>query len=131
MTRTRSDGGMVTAFVVTLTMALLFAAGLAYDAGRLVDARIAAADTAAGAARAGAQHTVVDAAGHLVLDERAAREAAAEFITDPAYRVHVEVSAGAVTVTVTRTLGLTFLRLFGLGHKDVRAVHTAQPLEGS
>jgi hypothetical protein len=59
---------MVTAFVVTLTVALLFAAGLAYDAGRLVDARIAAADVAAGAARAGAQHTVVDAAGHVTLD---------------------------------------------------------------
>jgi hypothetical protein len=122
---------MVTAFVVTVTMALLFAAGLAYDAGRLVDARIAAADLAAGAARAGAQHTVVNAAGQVVLDERAARDAAAEFVTDSAYRVHVEVSANAVTVTVARTLGMTFLRLFGLGHKDVRAVHTAEPVAGS
>jgi hypothetical protein len=122
---------MVTAFVVTLTMALMFAAGLAYDAGRLVDARIAAADTAAGAARSGAQHTVVDASGHVVLDDRAARAAADEFVTDPAYGVHVDASHGAVTVTVTRTLGMTFLRLFGLGHKSVRAVHTAEPVAGS
>jgi hypothetical protein len=121
---------MVTVFVVVLTMALLFAAGLGYDAGRLVDARIAAADTAAGAARAGAQHTVVDAAGRVVLDDRAAREAALGFVTDPAYRVQVDVSGSAVTVTVARTLDMTFLRLFGLGHKDVRAVHTAEPVEG-
>lgn len=130
MKRASGDGGMVTAFVVTLTMALLFAAGLAYDAGRLVDARIAAADAAAGAARAGAQHTVVDPAGHVMLDRSAAREAAGEFPGD-AYRVDVDVSADAVSVTVTRGLDMTFLRLFGLGHKDVRATHTAEPVEGS
>jgi hypothetical protein len=122
---------MVTAFVVTLTMALLFAAGLGYDAGRLVDARIAAADVAAGAARAGAQHTVVDAAGRVTLDESAAREAAAAFVADPAYRLEVDVSARAVTVSVSRSVDMTFLRLFGLGQKDVRATHTAEPVEGS
>jgi hypothetical protein len=122
---------MVTAFVVTLTMALLFATGLAYDAGRLVDARIAAADLAAGAARAGAQRTVVDSSGRVVLDERAARQAAGEFVTDPAYGVDVAASADAVTVTVTRTVDMTFLRLFGLGHRRVRASHTAEPVEGS
>ena len=131
MTRTRSDSGMVTAFVVTLTMALLFAAGLAYDAGRLVDARIAAADAAAGAARAGAQHTVVDPTGHVLLDRSAAREAAGAFVADEDYRTQVDVSTDAVTVTVTRRLDMTFLRLFGLGHKDVRATHTAEPVEGS
>ena len=130
MTRSRADDGMVTAFVVTLTMALLFAAGLAYDAGRLVDARIAAADAAAGAARVGAQHTVVDPAGDVLLDARAAREAAAAFVGDD-YRTEVDVSTDAVTVTVTRRLDMTFLRLFGLGHKDVRATHTAEPVEGS
>jgi hypothetical protein len=122
---------MVTAFVVTLTMAILFAAGLAYDAGRLVDARIAAADTAAGAARAGAQRTVVDPSGRVMLDGRAARQAAGEFVTDPAYGVVIAASADAVTVTVTRTVDMTFLRLFGLGHKSVRASHTAKPVEGS
>jgi hypothetical protein len=122
---------MVTAFVVTLTMALLFAAGLGYDAGRLVDARISAADLAAGAARAGAQHTVVDAAGQVTLDESAAREAAAAFVADPAYRVEVDVSGRAVTVSVSRSLDMTLLRLFGLGRKDVRAIHTAEPVEGS
>jgi hypothetical protein len=122
---------MVTAFVVTLTVALLFATGLAYDAGRLVDARIAAADLAAGAARAGAQHTVVDVAGHVTLDQTAARDAAVEFVTDSAYTVEVDVSARTVAVTVRRSLDMTFLRLFGLGHKDVRATHTAEPVEGS
>jgi hypothetical protein len=118
---------MVTAFVVTLTLALLFAAGLAYDAGRLVDARIAAADAAAGAARAGAQHIVVDPAGRVVVDGRAAREAAVAFVGDD-YAVQVDASADAVTVTVTRRLDMTFLRLFGLGHKNVRATHTAEPV---
>jgi hypothetical protein len=122
---------MVTAFVVTLTLALLFATGLAYDAGRLVDARIAAADAAAGAARAGAQHSVVDPAGHVMLDGHAARDAVGEFLTDGGYQVQVDVSADAVTVTVTRRLDMTFLRLFGIGHKDVRATHTAEPVEGS
>ena len=128
---TRSDEGMISAFVVTLTVALLFAAGLAYDAGRLVDARIAAADAAAAASRAGAQQTVVDAAGHVTLDDHAAEQAAGRFVSDPAYRVGVNASGGAVTVTVRRTVALTFLRLFGLTHKDVRATHTAEPVEGS
>jgi hypothetical protein len=42
----------------------------------------------------------------------------------------VRVSPNAVTVTAARTVDLTFLRLFGLVHKDVRAVHTAEPTVG-
>jgi Putative Tad-like Flp pilus-assembly len=95
-----------------------------------VDARIAAADFAGGAARAGAQYTVADADGYVALDERSARKAAEEFAADSAYAAHVDTSPDAVTVTVTRTLDMTFLRLFGLGHKRVRATHTAAPVQG-
>jgi hypothetical protein len=114
---------MVTSFVVTLTMALMFAAGLAYDAGRLVDARIAAADTAAGAARAGRASRPSSTPPAMSCSTTGRREAADDFVTDPAYGVHVDASAGAVTVTVSRTLGMAFLRLFGLGHKALRRPH--------
>jgi hypothetical protein len=120
---------MVTALVVTLTMALLFAAGLAYDAGRLVDARIAAAD-AAGSARAGAQHTVVDPAGHVLLDG-GARGRPRAFVVDDDYRTQVDVSADTVTVTVTRRIDMTFLRCSTRSQRGSGANDTAEPVEGS
>lgn len=128
--RRTGDAGMVSAFVVTIVLALLFAAGLAYDAGRLVDARIAAADLAASAARAGAQRTAVDADGHVAIDPRAAERAAAAFADDGGARVEVYASVDAVTVTARRTVELAFLRLFGMGRKSVRATERATPVEG-
>ena len=50
------DLGSITAVVVSMTIALIACAGLAFDGGRLLGARLDAADHAENAARAGAQH---------------------------------------------------------------------------
>jgi len=49
------DEGMVTAFVVVFTLALLFMAGLVLDGGLTLAAKVQAIDEAQAAARAGAQ----------------------------------------------------------------------------
>ncbi|MEY4223302.1 MAG: hypothetical protein RIS33_236, partial [Actinomycetota bacterium] len=49
------DHGIVSGFVVCLTLTLTAATGLAIDAGRLVASHVQAADHAENAARVGAQ----------------------------------------------------------------------------
>jgi len=50
-----SESGMVTAFVVVFTLALLVMAGLVLDGGLALSAKVQAIDDAQAAARAGAQ----------------------------------------------------------------------------
>jgi hypothetical protein len=90
------QAGVVTAFVVVLTVALLLVAGLVFDGGRTIVAKRHAINLAEQAARAGAQAidiATVRAGGPVRLNPRQARQAANAYLA----------AAGASgTVTLTR-----------------------------
>ena len=66
--RGTGERGTVSTFVVALTFACLLSAGLVLDGGRIVAARLEAADVAGNAARAGAQQVIGLRAGEPRLD---------------------------------------------------------------
>ena len=81
--RLRDEEGMVTAFVVIFTFALLLLAGLVIDGGLTLAARVQAIDEAQAAARAGAQAInlpLFRSTGQVVLDPSQARQAAESYL---------------------------------------------------
>jgi Flp pilus assembly protein TadG len=90
------ESGVVTAFVVVLTMALLLVTGLVFDGGRTIVAKRHAINVAEQAARAGAQAldiASIRAGGAYRLDPNQARRDALAYLA---------ASCEAGTVTVTR-----------------------------
>jgi hypothetical protein len=124
------EAGTVTAFVVGLVTALLLAAGLVVDGGRLVAARVEAADVAAGAARTGAQEMVGIRAGTPSLDAAAAVAAAEAFAAAAGHRAGAEVRDGRVVVAVSVTHRPVLLGLVGIGPRTVTAVRSARAIDG-
>lgn len=123
------DRGTVTAFVAGVTLALLLAAGLVFDGGRIVDARLEAADVAGAAARAGAQATTGLRAGARRLDPARAHAAASAALQATGHSGTVAVSATEVRVTVSVTRRMTLLGLAGVGPRTVTATRTARPAD--
>ncbi len=111
------DRGMVTAFVVIFSVALVFMVGLVFDGGRMLSAHRQARDVADAAARAGAQalnEDAVRAGAPIKLDAFAARTAACNFVNQTSYVCHdaaadVTVNGNEVVVRVHGTVDLEFL----------------------
>ena len=120
------DRGSMTVFVVGLVMSFVMATGLAIDGGRLVAARVTAADHAENAARVGAQQVTLIRLGWRVLDPVKAEHAAQAYLAAHSVSGVVDVGIDTVTVTVTITRPTTLLRLVGLVSRSVSATRTAQ-----
>jgi Flp pilus assembly protein TadG len=114
MDRASDEQGMVTAFVVTLTLALLVVIGLVLDGGYSLAARREAIDEADGAARAAAQSVGLSSRrGPVVLDQGRAQAAADAFLAPTGHAGQATVQGDAVTVTVSFPHRMLIL---GVGH---------------
>ncbi len=130
-TRRRLPGGeegMVTAFVVVMTFALLLFAGLVLDGGLTLAARVQAIDEAQAAARAGAQAvdlTTYRTTGTEVLDPAAATAAADSYLTATGHTGTVTVAGDRVTVTVRITQPTQILTIAGIRSLTVSGTGSA------
>ena len=123
------DRGVVTAFVLGLAMCFMVTAGMAVDGGRIVAARVEAADHAENAARVGAQQVTLLRLGWRLVDPAQAKRAAEEYLSVHGVSGQVTVGLRTVSVTVTLTQQTTLLRLVGIGSRTVTATRTAELVE--
>ncbi len=128
MQRSNDDCGSITAFVVMLTMTFVACAGLAVDGGRLVAAKVQLADQAENTARAGTQEITGLRTGDPKVDVDKSISAAQDFMT--LHQIHGQVSAteSEVTVTTTRVVPMSLLKLFGVGSRLISAQRSARPV---
>lgn len=114
-----AESGMVTAFVVIFTLALLLMAGLVLDGGLALAAKVQAIDDAQAAARAGAQAIDIPtyrASGQITLDPAQATADAQRYLAAAGHTGTVSVNGERVTVTVTITQATQILDLAGIDH---------------
>ena len=123
------DRGVVTAFVLGLAMCFMVTAGMAVDGGRIVAARVEAADHAENAARVGAQQVTLLRLGWRLLDPVKAKRAAEEYLSQHGVNGQITVGLRTVTVTVRLTQQMTLLRLAGISSRTVTATRTAEIVE--
>jgi hypothetical protein len=115
------ESGVVTAFVVVLTMALLLVTGLVFDGGRTIVAKRHAINIAEQAARSGAQAldiASIRSGGPYRLDPRQARRDALAYLSATGETGTVSVSRDAtgdlVSVVVPFSVRSSLLTLAGL-----------------
>ena len=115
------ESGVVTAFVVVLTMALLLVTGLVFDGGRAITAKRHAINVAEQAARAGAQALDIDSirsGGPYRLDPRQARSNALAYLNAAGESGTVSVRRDAtgdlVSVVVPFSVRSSLLTLAGV-----------------
>jgi Flp pilus assembly protein TadG len=131
--RLGDERGQVTAFVVTIFLALLLLAGLVIDGGLTLAAKRRAINEAEAAARAGAQAIAIPTfrtSGNITLDPAGARAAAHGYLAAAGHPGTVRVAGDRVTVTVQITQHLQILGLAGLSHLTVTGQGTAVPEHG-
>jgi hypothetical protein len=123
---------MVTAFVVSITAALLLFIGLVLDGGYLLAARRQAIDEADGAARAAAQAIATPARSTtpLVLDPARAQAAADSFLARTGHRGVAVVNGDVVVVTVSFSHPMIILGVGGLVARTVTGTGTAHVVHG-
>jgi hypothetical protein len=122
------DEGMVTAFVVVFTLALLFMAGLVLDGGLTLAAKVQAIDEAQAAARAGAQAVDIPtyrATGKITLDPAQANTDAEDYLAATGHSGIVTVNGDQVTVTVSITQPMQILSIAGIDRLTVTGTGTA------
>lgn len=125
----RPDRGSITAFVVSITVALIACAGLVFDGGRLLGARLEAADHAENAARAGAQHVLAVRDGTWRIDPSEARRGALVYLTSVGLEGAVVIVGEEISVTAVVERDMTLLSIVGVGHKSVSATRTARSVD--
>ena len=111
------EDGTVTAFVVIFTLALILMAGLVFDGGLALAAKVQAIDTAQAAARAGAQAIDIPlyrSSGQITLDPQVATADAERFLAASGHTGTVSVDGEQVTVTVTIRQPTQILDLAGI-----------------
>ncbi|HEY3810282.1 MAG TPA: pilus assembly protein TadG-related protein [Acidimicrobiales bacterium] len=111
------EAGMVTAFVVIFTVALLVMAGLVLDGGLALSAKVRAIDDAQAAARAGAQAINIPlyrSTGQITLDPAQASADAEQYLAHAGQTGTVTVNGDQVTVTITVTHPTQLLSLAGI-----------------
>lgn len=131
--RLRDEEGMVTAFVVIFTFALLLLAGLVIDGGLTLAARVQAIDEAQAAARAGAQAInlpLFRSTGQVVLDPAQARQAAESYLAATGHTGTVAINGNDVEVTVSITQPMRILGVGGIGSLSVTGHGNAIPEHG-
>ena len=123
-----AESGMVTAFVVVFTLAILVMAGLVLDGGLALSAKVQAIDDAQAAARAGAQAIDIPtyrASGQITLDPAQATADAERYLAAAGHTGTVVVNGEQVTVTVTVTQATQILDLAGVDHLTETGTGTA------
>jgi hypothetical protein len=128
------EAGMVTAFVVIFTAALLLMAGLVLDGGLALSAKVQAIDDAQAAARAGAQAIDIPlyrATGQITLDPTQASADAQHFLAAAGRTGTVAVDGDQVTVTVTITQATQILDVAGIDHLSEAGTGTATAEQGN
>ena len=129
-----AESGMVTAFVVIFTLALVLMAGLVLDGGLALAAKVQAVDDAQAAARAGAQAIDIPtyrASGQITLDPAQATADAERYLAAAGRTGTVSVSGEQVTVTVTITQPTQILDLAGIDHLTETGTGTATAEQGN
>lgn len=128
----RDEHGMVTAFVVLITLTLVLFIGLVLDGGYTLAARREAIDEADGASRAAAQAIDPSTRTSLgaVLDARQAQAAVDAFLRPTGHAGQASVSGDTVTVTVSFPQRLYILGAGGLLSVTVHGRGTAQAVRG-
>ena len=123
---------MVTAFVVSFTLALILFIGLVLDGGYTLAARREAIDEADGAARAAAQAIAAPTrtARAAVIDSRQAQVAVDAFLAPTGHMGTASVSGDWVTVTVSFPQRMYILGAGGLMSVTVTGRGTARAIRG-
>ena len=128
------ERGQVMVFVAILMMGLISVVGLVTDGGIVFSQRRDLQNAADAAALAGAMQideSAYRASGKVVLDERAAREAATQYLQDEGgLDYSVQVSPTRVEVSVSRQASTSFLRIIGIDGVDISARSSAAPRHG-
>jgi Flp pilus assembly protein TadG len=134
MRRLGEERGQVMVFAAILMTGLVSVVGLVTDGGIVFSQRRDLQNAADAAALAGAMQIDEDAyraSGRVVLDERAAREAATQYLEDEGdVDYTVQVSPEGVHVSVSRQASTSFLRLVGIDGVDISASSSAAPRHG-
>ena len=125
----RPDHGSITGFVVSMTIGLIACAGLVFDGGRLLGARLEAADHAENAARVGAQHVTAVRDGAWHLDPAEARRGALAYLASVGVQGAVAIVGEEITVTAVVGRDMTLLAVVGVGHKSVSATRSARAVD--
>ena len=131
--RLGDEEGMVTAFVVIFTLALLAMAGLVLDGGLALAAKVHAIDDAQAAARAGAQAIDVPlyrSTGTITLDPAQAVADAQGFLAAAGEHGTVTVAGETVTVNVTITQPTQILSIVGVDQLTVTGTGSATAQQG-
>jgi hypothetical protein len=132
--RAKEEDGMVTAFVVIFTFALLLMAGLVLDGGLTLAAKVQAIDEAQAAARAGAQAIELStyrSSGQIVLNPQEASAQAEQYLAAAGHTGTVAVNGDQVTVTVTISQPMQILDIAGINHLTVSGTGTATAEQGN
>jgi hypothetical protein len=132
--RAKEEDGMVTAFVVIFTFALLLMAGLVLDGGLTLAAKVQAIDEAQAAARAGAQAidlSTYRSSGQIVLNPQEASAQAEQYLAAAGHTGTVAVNGDQVTVTVTISQPMQILDIAGINHLTVSGTGTATAEQGN
>ena len=108
-------------------MTFIVCAGLSVDGGRLIAARLTLADHAENAARFAAQELVSLRTGSPKIDQQAARQSAVQYLSDNKLIGEVAVNAESVTVTVSQTVEMSLLRLFGARDHLISVTRRVEP----
>lgn len=127
------DDGRVSAFVVTLTVAILALAGLTLDGGLALASKVTANDQAQSAARAGAQGidlAAYRATGTLQLVPAAAVTDAQRYLAGIGATGTVAIAGDTVTVTITAVRRTQLLQLVGITTLTVHGQASARPQRG-
>ena len=127
------ESGMVTAFVVIFTLALLAMAGLVLDGGLALAAKVQAIDDAQAAARAGAQAIDIPlyrATGQVTLDPGEAVADAHRYLVASGHTGTVAVTGDQVTVTVSVTQATQILSIVGVDQLTVSGTGSATAQQG-
>ncbi len=131
--RLGDEEGMVTAFVVIFTLALLAMAGLVLDGGLALAAKVHAIDDAQAAARAGAQAIDIPLyrqTGTITLDPAQAVSDAQGFLAASGEHGTVTVAGETVAVTVTITQPTQILSVVGVDQLTVTGTGSATAQQG-
>ncbi len=127
------EDGMVTAFVVIFTLALLAMAGLVFDGGLALSAKVRAIDDAQAAARAGAQAIDIPLyrqSGQITLDAAQAVADAQGSLAAAGEHGTVTVTGETVDVTVTITQPTQILSVVGVDQLTVSGAGSATAEQG-
>ncbi len=127
------DEGRVSAFVVTILVAILALAGLTLDGGLALAQKVRANGQAEAAARAGAQALDLGAyraTGTLRLIPTQATAQARRYLSAVGTTGAVTVTGDTVTVTVTATHRTQLLALVGIPALRVHGSASAHPVRG-